>query len=365
MTTKSTRRNALRNIGFWAAGSPLLAGAADEPKLEGEPPGRITPASEAVNVFEIGAVAERKLPPAVYAATAGGDRQAFDRILIRPRRFVNVEHLDLTVELFGERMFTPIVVGPASHQQLYDPEGEIAMARGASKAQATVVISNRSSQPVEKIASEAKTSLWYQVYAETEMGPVLNGIKQAVKVGRKVVCITIGTPYQPAANSGAPNPGKLSTAANPHMSWATVEQIRQAASVPVILKGIMSAEEAQMAVEKGIQGLVVSNHGGMFVPGLASPIEVLSSVVDAVGSKVPVLVDGGFRRGTDIVKALAFGARAVLITRPALWGLAAYGSDGVQRVVQMLQSETALTMGNCCKVNMAALDRTLVRVVRR
>jgi isopentenyl diphosphate isomerase/L-lactate dehydrogenase-like FMN-dependent dehydrogenase len=127
----------------------------------------------------------------------------------------------------------------------------------------------------------------------------------------------------------------------------------------------MNAQEARMAADRGIHGIIVSNHGGLFVPGLASPIEVLASVVDAVGGKVPVMVDGGFRRGTDIVKALAFGARAVLITRPALWGLTAYSSDGVQRVVQMLQSETALTMGNCCKVNLAGLDRTLVRVVSR
>jgi 4-hydroxymandelate oxidase len=147
------------------------------------------------------------------------------------------------------------------------------------------------------------------------------------------------------------------------MSWAAVDQIRQAAGMDVILKGIMSAQEAQTVVEKGVQGIIVSNHGGSHLQGLASPIEVLPSIVDAVGSNVPV--DGGFRRGTDIVKALAFAARAVLITRPPLWGLAAYGSDGVETVLLMLQSETARTMGNCCKVNLAALDRSLIRVVRR
>jgi 4-hydroxymandelate oxidase len=268
---------------------------------------------------------------------------------LRPRRFVNVEHLDLTAELFGERMFTPILAGPASHQQVFDPEGEIAMVRGASKVQASVVISSRSSQPIERIAAEAKTTLWYQVYPEPDMAPVLDGMRRAVKAGCKVVCITVGTPSQ----------------GNPHMSWDVVDRVRQAAGVPVVLKGIMSAQEARVAVEKGIQGIIVSNHGGMFVPGIASPIEVLPSIADAVGKSLPVLVDGGFRRGTDIVKALAFGARAVLVARPILWGLAAYGSDGVQSVLQMLQSETARTMGNCCKVNLAGLDRTLVRVVKR
>jgi 4-hydroxymandelate oxidase len=365
MKTKSTRRTALRSLGVWAAGSPLLTGQTKEPQLEGEPAGRITPREQVVNVFEVEAVAQRNLAANVYSTIAGGDRRAFDRILLRPRRFVNVENLDLTAELFGEKMFTPILVGPAAHQRAYDSDGELAMVRGASKAQATVVISSRSSQPIEKIASEAKTTLWYQVYPEPDMAPVLNGIKQAVKVGCKAVCFTVGTPYQPTGAGGAPNPAKLRPEGNPHMSWSVVDQVRQASSVPLILKGIMSAQEAQMAVAKGVQGIIVSNHGGLFVQGLASPIEVLTSVVDAVGGKVPVLVDGGFRRGTDIVKALAFGARAVLVTRPALWGLAAYGSDGVQTVLQILQSETARTMGNCCKVNLAMLDRSLVRVVKR
>jgi len=365
MKTEGTRRTALKCLGTWAAASPVLCGQTNEPRLEGEPVGRLTPREQAVNVFEVEAVAQRKLAATVYSTIAGGDRLAFDRILLRPRRFVNVENLDLTAELFGQKMFTPILVGPAAHQQAFDPDGELAMVRGASKAQATVVISNRSSQPIEKIASEAKTPLWYQIYPQSDMAPVITGIKQAVKVGCKVVCITVGTPYQPTGVGGAPNPAKLRPDGNPHMSWSVVDQVRQASNVPVVLKGIMSAQEAQIAVEKGVHGVIVSNHGGLFVQGLASPIEVLASVVDAVGGKVPVLVDGSFRRGTDIVKALAFGARAVLVTRPALWGLAAYGSDGVETVVQMLQSETARTMGNCCKVNLAMLDRSLVRVVKR
>src|SRR4029077_1199160 len=137
---------------------------------------------KAVKVVEVEAVAQRKLAARVYSSFAGGDRLAFDRILLRPRRFVNVENLDLTAELFGEKMFTPILVGPAAHQQAFDPDGELAMVRGASKAQATVVISNRSSHRIEKIASEAKTPLWYQIYPDPDMAPVITGIKQAVKV---------------------------------------------------------------------------------------------------------------------------------------------------------------------------------------
>jgi 4-hydroxymandelate oxidase len=331
------------------AGSPLLQAQVAAPRLEGEPPGRLTPRGEVVNVFEVEEVARRRLGAASYEPIAGGDRRAFERILVRPRRFVNVERLDLTAHILGQEMFTPILVGPAGNQNSYDPEGEIAMVRGAGKAQATVVISSRSSQPVEKIAVEAKTPLWYQTYVQKDMGPVLDGVRRAVKAGCKVVCVTVADPGEPVA-----------------FSWGAVDQVRQAAgSAPVVLKGVMSAPEAQAAVDRRIDGIIVSNHGGQAAPGMAAPMEMLASVVDAVGSKTTVLVDGGFRRGTDVVKGLALGARAVLVTRPALWGLAAYGSDGVDTVLKMLQSETARTMGNCCKVNLAALDRTLLKMVKR
>jgi 4-hydroxymandelate oxidase len=140
--------------------------------------------------------------------------------------------------------------------------------------------------------------------------------------------------------------------------------VRQAAKLPVVLKGIMSPEEARTAVERGVDGIIVSNHGGRFVQGLATPIEVLPEIVDAVAGKIPVLMDSDIRRGTDIVKALALGARAVLVARPLLWGLAAYGEAGVRTVLEMLQGETARTMALCGKPNLAALDRGLVRMDR-
>jgi 4-hydroxymandelate oxidase len=148
------------------------------------------------------------------------------------------------------------------------------------------------------------------------------------------------------------------------MQWFVVDQVRQAAKLPVLLKGIVSPEEAGTAVERGVNGIIVSNHGGRFVHGLATPIEVLAEIVDAVNGKVPVLMDSDIRRGTDIVKALALGARAVLITRPVLWGLAAYGENGVRTVIEMLQGETARTMALCGKPKLAALDRSLVQVDR-
>jgi len=358
-----TRRGAIETLGLWLAGSPLLKAQDVAPKLIGEPPGRITPRNELVNTFEVEAMAQRSLPAAVFSKIAGsGNRDAFNRIIFLPRMMVDVRQLDLTLDLLGTKMYAPILVGPASGQRRFHPDGELAVVRGAAAAQAAVVISSRSSFPVEKIAAEAKTTLWYQVYPEPDMAPVLARVQQAVKAGCKAVCVTIGTPYEPAP-AGAP-PMQFTRLGSPRVDWAIIEQVRRAANAPVLLKGVMSPEEARTAVERGANGIVVSE-GGRFVHGLASPIEALPGIVDAVGGKIPVLIDGGFRRGTDIIDALALGARAVLVARPVLWGLAAYGAQGVQTVIEMLQSESARTMGLCGKPNLAALDRTLLRIDRR
>jgi 4-hydroxymandelate oxidase len=360
-----TRRRALQSLGFWMAGSPLLRAQDQPPKLIGEPPGRITPRAELVNVLEAEPMAERLLPSVVFAKISGSDRRAFDRIIFRPRMLVNVRELDLTVELFGAKMFAPILAGPATRADRFHSDGELGIVRGAGAAQAAVVISGRSSQPIEKIAGEAKTALWYQVYPEPDMAPVIARVQQAVKAGCRAVCLTVGTPYLAPGASGPPNPAKLAALGNPGLDWPLVEQVRKAAGVPLLLKGIMSPEEARTAVERGVNGIVVSNHGGRFTFGLATPIEVLPEVADAVGGKIPVLVDSNFRRGTDVVKALALGATAVMVTRPVLWGLAGYGAEGVQTVMEMLQSETARTMGLCGKPNLAALDRSVVRITKR
>jgi 4-hydroxymandelate oxidase len=307
-------------------------------------------------------MAQRKLAGAVFEQIAGGDREAFERLIFRPRALVDVARLDLTIDLFGDRMFAPILIGPASEQRRFHPDGELAMVRGGGAGQAAVVIADRSSVAIEKIAAEAKTPLWYQVYPQPDMAPVLARTQAAVKAGCKAVLVTVGAPYQPV--EGVPNPAKLVAMSNLKMDWAVIDQVRQAAKVPVVLKGVMSHEEAKTAVGKGVNGIVVSNHGGL-VPGLASPVEMLTPIADAVGGKVPVLIDGGFRRGTDVLKALALGAKAVLVARPALWGLAAYGPDGVQAVMEMLQTETARIMAGAGQPNLAAINRNLVRWVKR
>ena len=350
---KITRRKALAGLGTLAAAAPVVAQA---PKLIGEPPGRIAPREDLVNILEFEGVAERKLAPAVYATIAGGDRSYFERITFRPRMMVPTTNLDLTTELFGEKMFAPILVGPTARQQDFHPDGELATVRGASAARTVMVISGESSYPLEKIAAEAGTTLWYQAFPDADKGR----LQQALKLGCKAVVITVGTPYRNV--SGAMSPARLARMTNSPVDWNLIDRMRQGIGVPVILKGVMTPDEANEAVKRGIQGIVASNYGGLLTKGTAPAIEMLPSIVDAVGGRIPVLVDGGFRRGSDIFKALALGATAVLLGRPPLWGLAAYGADGVRSVLEMLQTEVGRDMCQCGKPNVKAIDRTVVKI---
>ena len=302
------------------------------------------PVGDLANVFEIRDVARRKLAADVYEKIAGTDRRALERITFRPRLMVNVSKLDLTSELFGEKLFAPILVGPISHLQDYHPEGETAMALGAAAAKTLMIISGRASRKLPEITKAGETTFWFQVYPDPDIAVTITAAREAVSAGCTAVCLTVG---------------------NTNIDWATIARLRQSAKVPLLLKGIMSPEEAQLALSRGIDGVIVSNHGATNTSGFADPTEVLPSIVEAVGAKVPVLIDGSFRRGTDILKALALGAKAVLLGRPPVWGLAAYGAEGVQAVLEMLQTELARNMALCGKPDLKSVDRTLVRIHRR
>lgn len=320
-------------------------------KLIGEPPGRIAPVNELINAYEFESMAERKLDSVTFAGIAGGDRSAFERITFRPRLMIDSTRLDLSIDLFGQTLFAPILIGPASQQKRFHPEGELAMARGASAAKAVMIVADGSSYPIEQIAAESKTTLWYQVYLDTDARA---RAQRAIAVGCKALCITLGAP------------GKI--AQGPVIAgvdWSAIDRLRQGLQVPVLLKGIMSPEEARKAAGMGVHGIVVSNYTPSPVIGVMSSIEVLPSIVDAVAGKMPVLIDGSFRRGSDVMKAIAMGAQAVLLGRPPLWGLAAYGSDGVQKIVELIQTEFARVMAGCGKVDIKSVDRTVIKIHRR
>jgi 4-hydroxymandelate oxidase len=310
------------------------------------PPPVQVPRGDLVDVLEYEAQARLVLGPAKIAPILGSDRTVTDRITLRPRMNIPTRDLDLTSTLFGDAHFTPIIVGPIADQKRFHPEGEVAMVRGASAAKAAMVISSDSSVPLASIAQAATTPLYLQVYAKN---PKMKDVLAEAGVAKaKAVFVTVNTSANGPATAG--------------IDWVAVDAVVKGTSLPVIVKGITSPQDAKEAVAHGAKGVVVSNYHGGNAAALPGTLLLVPPVVQAVGDQVPVLVDGSFRRGTDILKALAFGAKGVLIGRPVMWGLAAYGADGVQGVVEMLQTELARYMCMCGRPSLAAVNSGLVRV---
>ena len=338
-------------VGTTVAGGlvPALAAPAAAPLRMPLPPPAQVPRGDLVNVFEYEAQARQALGPIRIAPLLGSDRTVTDRITLRPRMNIPTRDLDLTSSLFGDQHFTPIIVGPIADQKRFHPEGEVAMARGASAAKAAMVLSSDSSLPLAEIAKAATTPVWLQVYANS---PKTKGVlAEAGAANAKAVVVTVNAG---ASANAAPASGDI--------DWAAVDAVIKNTSLPVIVKGITRPQDAKEAVAHGAKGVVVSNYRGGNAAALPGTLLLVAPVVQAVGGQVPVLVDGSFRRGTDILKALAFGAKGVLIGRPVMWGLAAYGADGVQGVVEMLQTELARYACMCGRPSLAAIDSSLARV---
>jgi 4-hydroxymandelate oxidase len=314
---------------------------------------RLVPRPDLVNTLEFEEQARKALAPAAFAAISGSRREEFDRITLRPRMCVPVLDMNLSLTLFGDAHFAPIIVGPIENQRRFHPDGELATLTGAAAARAGVVVSSHSSVAGSDLTANAKTPLWYQVFGRDPAAGAK--LQHAIDAGYRAVCVTIGA--SPSTGGGS------RPVAPTAVDWSAVGTLVRSSSVPVLVKGIATPSAATMAIARGAQGLIASTYNGLASGNRASVILTLPEIVDAAG-KVPVLVDGGFRRGTDILKALAFGARAVLIGRPIMWGLAAYGADGVQSVVEMLQTELARYMGMSGNARLAVLDRTLLKVHR-
>ena len=277
-------RQTLRRLGGYAAGAPLVT----RRPQEGAPRARLAPVGELVNVPEFEAMAKLTLSPDRFATISGGHRASFDRMTLRQRLMVYAMDLDLTTQLFGYEMFAPIMVGPVGNQGELHADGELATARGASAAKTVMVASRQSSYPIDQIVAETSAPVWYQVYAEGDVGATRDAVAQAVDAGCPVLCVTVGV---------------SSTQTPVRTDWRAVEQlVGQAAGVPVVVKGIMSPDDAETALQHGAQGVVVSSHGGLVTGSGTLPVDVLPAVADAVNGRVPVLVDGSFRRGTDILK---------------------------------------------------------------
>jgi 4-hydroxymandelate oxidase len=352
----TTRRQAISvmgatvSAGMVGAAMPGLGAQAATPLHMPVPPPVEVPRGDLVDVLEYEAQARHALGPAKVAPILGSDRTVTDRITLRPRMNIPTRDLDLTSTLLGDEHFTPIIVGPIADQKRFHPEGEVAMARGVSAAKAAMVVSSDSSVPLATIAQAATTPLYLQVYAGSPK--VKDLLAEASVAKAKAIFVTVN------AGTSASEPGAPAS----KIDWAGVDAVIKGTSLPVIVKGITSPQDAKEAAAHGAKGVVVSNYRGGNEAGLTGTLLLVAPVVQAVGGQIPVLADGSFRRGTDILKALSFGAKGVLVGRPVMWGLAAYGADGAQGVVEMLQTELARYMCMCGRPTLAAVDASVVRV---
>lgn len=350
MTQAITRRQVLGLAGGQAGAVPTRA-----------PRPHLTPREQLVNVLEFEEQAMKLLPPAAASLIADHrdrsgervDRQDFDRITLRPRMCVPTLDLDLTVTLFGDALFAPIVVGPVADQTRFHPDGEIAMVEGVSAAKAPMILSSQSSGAWPTLVKTAATPVWAQVFASD--AAARTQMQAAADAGCRAICLTVGT--RPSPGSAAP------AAATARIDWTAVGTLASSSRLPVVVKGVATVADAKAALQHNAKAIIVSNYGRSSARSNTLILQ-LPDIVDAVAGQVPVLADGGFRRGTDVVKALAFGAQAVVVSRPVVWGLAAYGVDGVRHVVEMLQTETARYMAMCGKSRVDLLTRDIVRVHR-
>jgi len=334
MVEKVTRRQALA----LSVGQPVT-----------DRPARLAPREQLVNVLEYEAQARLKLGADTAADLADSDRSEFDRITLRPRMLVPTLDLDLSVTLLGDRFYAPILVAPIASQNRFHPEGERATVKGASAARAAVIVSSSTSAPIGALVAESATPIWYQVHAADPAAT--RQVATAAEAGCKAICVSTGvTPFAPGTR---PRPARV--------DWKAIDAFTRDSRLPIVIKGITTADAAATALRHNVHALIVSNHG-LVGAGREPLLLTLAAIVSAVAGKVPVLVDGSFRRGTDILKALAFGATAVAVGRPVMWGLAAYGADGVQGVIEMLQTELARYMAMCGRSTLGKLDRTVLQL---
>ncbi len=338
---------------------------------------------ELVNVFDYEKLAEACVEPSAWDYYMSGsddevtlreNRAAFERIRLRPRMLVDVSACDLHTTVLGTPVTMPILVAPTAYHCLAHPDGECATARGASDAGTLMVASTSSTRSMEEIAQAARGPRWFQLYIH-DRTTTEELVRRAEAAGYSALVVTVdsarwGHKERPL-HSDFRLPAHLHKANFQDQSipqnfvfvtWGTLDWLRSLTALPILLKGILTSEDAALAVEHGVDGIVVSNHGGRQLDSAAASIEALPEIVEVVRGRCEVYMDGGIRRGTDILKALALGARAVLVGRPVLWGLAVDGAEGVRQVLEMLHAELELAMRLAGRPTLASIDRSLVQL---
>lgn len=338
-----------------------------------------------------------------YVRSGGGDeismrenRMGFERLQLEPSVLVDVSQIDTRVNLFGSKLESPILLAPVAYHRLYHAEGEIGTARGASAAGAGFVVSTFTTTSIDEIARNTQQPIWFQLYVQRDREFTKDMVQRAVASGCKAVCVTADTPVlgnrYGQLSFGLPKgmecvhlrgmraPGTAQVTQtqatqghktqrssiydpvfDPSFNWNDLEWLRSVAGVPVLLKGVLSAEDGRLAVSCGADGVIVSNHGGRNLDTVPATIDALPRVVDAVAGRIPVMLDSGIRRGTDVLMALALGAKAVFIGRPYVYGLAVGGAKGVERVISILRDELERAMALTGRRSIAEIDASVLR----
>jgi 4-hydroxymandelate oxidase len=328
-----------------------------------------------VDIGDLEARAAEVLEPAAYAYFSGGADEestladnvaAWSRYRLRPRMLRDVSQVDLTTTVLGQAISTPVMIAPTAYHRLAHPDGECATARAAATAGTVLVVSTMATRTIEDIAAAADdAALWFQLYVHADRGMTTTLLKRAEAAGYRALVVTVDTPrlgnrrrdglhgftlpnhavpVNLAASGVDPSnlPAYAASAFDPALTYEGIQWLCAQTTLPVVVKGILRGDDARSAVDAGARAVIVSNHGGRQLDGAVATADALAEVTDAVGDEAEVYVDGGVRRGTDVLRALAIGARAVFIGRPALWGLAVDGADGVGAVLDELRAETEL-----------------------
>jgi isopentenyl diphosphate isomerase/L-lactate dehydrogenase-like FMN-dependent dehydrogenase len=398
------------------AASPLLA-ASDLAAMANETPSRlpdpmvwaprnldklIASPKDAINVFDFEPVMQKNVPPAHFGYMASGiddevtlraNREGFQKFVLRPRRLVDVSKVDMSVDLLGTKFDSPIIVAPTGGHMGYHHDGESGVARAAKIGDHLQILSSQATTSIKDTIAARGKPIWYQLYATNKFEVAKHHVQSAEAQGATVVAITVdrsgGRNQETLARlmkndtrdckschdntslaasqqnkpiyEGADLSG-LTNIQSSAMSWDYAKRIRDATKMKVVLKGILAWEDAKIAAENGFDGIIVSNHGGRSDEAGRSTIDTLPEIIEVSGN-MPVLIDSGFRRGTDIVKALCMGAKGVAVGRPYLWGLGAFGEPGVARVLELLRTELRAAMQQAGAPNIKSLVPTMVKRV--
>ena len=392
----SDRREFLKFL----AGSPLLLASPSLLDAFTQAPASpqaaaLASAADALDVFDFEAMARRVLPPAHWGYMATGtdgeetlraNPRGFDRYQLRVRRFVDVSRIDMRMTIFGQTFTSPVMLCPVGSQRAFHAEGELAAARAAQARGQQQILSTQSSTAIEDVArARGGSGLWYQLYTTNNWDITARLLKRAEAAGCPAVAVTVDLPAGRntltdqrmarvdtracASCHGASGPAadgqntgvkpmftgidmKGATLTSATLTWDFVKRVKDVTSMKVLIKGLESGDDAALAVSSGADGIIVSNHGGRATESGRPTIDALSEVVQGTSGRIPVLLDGGVRRGTDVFKALALGATAVGIGRPYIWGLSSFGQAGVERVLQILDTELRLAMVGCGTVSL-------------